>query len=235
LEYRRRQVPDGRVRGPTGDRENWREHRFVRQPIGGRLDHDLSVEVLDVPFHNQPVNRLGEPDLQITRLVESTDGVGVLRDADSLVRVHSPVGTLRQQSRKWFRVPAIADAVRRVLLAAPQASFKPLRALLEFAFFVLSPRRIGATLIWMLSDRVPYENLDIRALQLSVSPLSWAASVVRRGEPFGAVRRCDIDIHQWQPRRHRHSLESEQRRRTARVESTGYAPHVGEAHLFRPI
>jgi len=42
--------------------------------------------------------------------------------------------------------------------------------LLELAQYVLSPWRIGTTLVWLLSDRNPFDGIDLRPLRLSISP-----------------------------------------------------------------
>ncbi len=67
--------------------------------------------------------------------------------------------------------PAIAVAIEKIRQVAPMAGFTVLWNLLEYAFYVLSPWSIGATLVWILSDRVPGENgVDLRPLQLGLSP-----------------------------------------------------------------
>lgn len=114
------------------------------------------------------------PDLQMARLAHDFDGVSVLRDRNGIVRLygsmHAPFGSLQHAGRRWSVSPSITQAIGRIRQAAPMVDTERLFQLLELAHYVLSPWRIGATLVWFLSDRNPFDGVDLRPLRLSISP-----------------------------------------------------------------
>lgn len=116
----------------------------------------------------------GTPDLQFARLAHEQGGVLILRDRNAVVRLYGSMyasfGSLQYVGRHWSVSPSINQAVGRVCQAASMVEAERLFQLLELALYVLSPWRIGATLVWLLSDRNPFDGIDLRPLKLSISP-----------------------------------------------------------------
>ncbi len=111
------------------------------------------------------------PDLQLARMARSLDGLVIRQTRTGVVRAYGPAGSVRQVGRRWTTSPAIDDAINRARKAAPMVPTSTLTSLLDFAFYVLSPWAVGATLIWLLSERTSDEiNVDLRPFRLSVEP-----------------------------------------------------------------
>jgi hypothetical protein len=120
----------------------------------------------------------GAPDLAVVRIVRSLDAVGIRREGNGVVRVHAPVGSLRHAGRQWSTSPSVGQAVDQIRKVAPMADTALLAQLLDFAYYVLSPWNIGATLVWLLSNREPDQiKVDLRPFRLSVSPATRGPSV----------------------------------------------------------
>ena len=125
------------------------------------------------------------PDLELTRMARPLQGIALRRDNAGVVRIYEPQLTLRHVGRRWTVSPTLADALTHVLSVVTMADRQVLFALLEFAYYVLSPWRIGATLVWILSDRSPDDTAtDLRPFRLRVGagddepPLSLAAHLL---------------------------------------------------------
>jgi len=61
-------------------------------------------------------------------------------------------GLFIHQYRSWQKKPCINSALQNICRCAPQADSETLKNLLEFCFHDLSPRKIGATLVWCLTE-----------------------------------------------------------------------------------
>ena len=112
----------------------------------------------------------------MARLARDLNGVSILRDRKGIVRLYGPLytpfGSLQHAGRRWSVSPSLNQAIGRIRQAAPMVDTERLFQLLEIAHYVLSPWRIGATLVWLLSDRNPFDGtgIDLRPLRLSISP-----------------------------------------------------------------
>lgn len=127
----------------------------------------------------------GAPHLDLARTARSLDGIGIRRERSGVVHVYARIGSLRHAGRQWSGSPSVLHAITRIRQAAPMVDYDVLADLLDFAYYVLSPWGIGATLVWILSDRDPPEiKADLRPFKLSVSPtaeepsLSFAAHLL---------------------------------------------------------
>lgn len=111
-----------------------------------------------------------DPDLSLARLAVGTNGVALHRNDQGHVRAYSPNGGLRNIGRQWTQSPSIRKAAGTIATAAPTVDGETLGDLLEFAYLVLSPRHIGATLVWLLSNRNPFASpsaIDLTPLRLT--------------------------------------------------------------------
>jgi DNA integrity scanning protein DisA with diadenylate cyclase activity len=146
-----RQSADGRSTATVFERD-----RFV-----GLLTLDASID----------------PDLSLARLATLTGGVAFHRSDQGHVRAYSPNGALRNIGRQWTRSPSIQEAAETVTTVAPEVDEETLGNLLEFAYLILSPRHIGATLVWLLTDTNPFTGgsaVDLTPLQLTTQRKSAA-------------------------------------------------------------
>ncbi len=108
----------------------------------------------------------GAPDLQLAQISRALDGIGIRRERTGVVRLYGPIGSLRHAGRQWSISPAIDYAIHRIHQVASMVDWGLLSKLLEFAYYVLSPWYIGATLVWMLTDRNPFGvKEDLRPLR----------------------------------------------------------------------
>ena len=113
----------------------------------------------------------GAPDLQLTQVAGPLDAVAFRRDRTGEVRIYGPEINVRHIGRQWTTSPTLGPAVTQILETAPMIDRRLLVALLEFALYVLSPWRIGATLVWVLSEREATERpIDLRHFRLQISP-----------------------------------------------------------------
>jgi hypothetical protein len=119
------------------------------------------------------------PELQLAELTRHTDGIAFRRDRFGVVRVYGSGGGLRHVGRRWDTSPALADAFAKVHRSAPMVEWSVLADILRFAYFVLSPWYIGATLVWVLSSADPFTQMgvDLRPLRLSVAPTGAEPSI----------------------------------------------------------
>jgi hypothetical protein len=110
-----------------------------------------------------------DPDLALVRLAVGQDGVAIHRNEKGHVRLYSPHGALRNIGRQWALGPSINAAVETIRTVAPGVDETVLVRLLEFAYFILSPRHIGATIVWLLTERNAFAGAgdDVSALRLS--------------------------------------------------------------------
>jgi DisA bacterial checkpoint controller nucleotide-binding/Probable sensor domain DACNK len=125
------------------------------------------------------VDPAAAPDLQVAELARHSDGIAFRRERSGVGRVYTVEGGLRYAGRTWARSPALYEAMQTTRRAAPMVDITTLASLLEFAYYVLSPWYIGATLVWLLTDDDPFDGqgTDLRPLQLSVDPAKQAPSL----------------------------------------------------------
>ena len=119
------------------------------------------------------------PELQLAELTRHTDGIAFRRDRFGVVRVYGSGGGLRHVGRRWETSPSLADAFAKVHRSAPMVGWSVLADILRFAYFVLSPWYIGATLVWVLSSADPFTQMgvDLQPLRLSVAPTGAEPSI----------------------------------------------------------
>jgi DNA integrity scanning protein DisA with diadenylate cyclase activity len=110
-----------------------------------------------------------DPDLALVRLAVKRDGVALHRNEKGHVRLYSPHGALRNIGRQWAQGPSLNSAVETIRSVAPEVDENVLVRLLEFAYFILSPRHIGATIVWLLGETNPFAGVgdDLSPLRLS--------------------------------------------------------------------
>jgi len=100
-------------------------------------------------------------ELQLLQLQQELNAIICTTDANGITKLFCDAGLFIHQYRSWQKKPCINRALRNICRCAPQANFEILKDLLEFCFHDLSPRKIGATLVWCLAepDEEEWENM----------------------------------------------------------------------------
>jgi DNA integrity scanning protein DisA with diadenylate cyclase activity len=101
-------------------------------------------------------------ELQLVQLQQDFRTIICTTDTIGVTKVFCDAGVLIHQYRSWQRKPSITIALQNICRCAPQADPEVLRDLLEFCFHDLSPRKIGATLVWCLAEPTAEEMENMR-------------------------------------------------------------------------
>lgn len=100
-------------------------------------------------------------ELQLVQLQQELNAIVGITDTNGVTKLFCNAGLFIHQYRSWQKKPCISRALHNILRCVPQASPEILKNLLEFCFHDLSPRKIGATLVWCLAepDAEEWENM----------------------------------------------------------------------------
>lgn len=91
-------------------------------------------------------------EYDLVMLQELLGGLIVQRHPTGQVRTYGPEGVVRWDGIAWYHDEPINDLHRDLSKHVPHIPAEVLRVLLLFAIHELSPRRIGATLVWRPDD-----------------------------------------------------------------------------------
>lgn len=115
-------------------------------------------------------------EYDLVRLHSAIGGLVVQRHPTGEVRVYGAAGVVRWNGVSWYHEAPVSDLLETLRLTAGHLPIDELRPLLQFAVHELSPRRIGATIVWRPTGEPPppgrWESLYPRppALRLSRHP-----------------------------------------------------------------
>lgn len=98
------------------------------------------------------LEQAAQNELQLIQLQQDLKTVICITDTSGVTKIFCDAGVLIHQYRSWQRKPSVTSALQSICRCVPQAHFEILRDLLEFCFHELSPRKIGATLVWCLVE-----------------------------------------------------------------------------------
>jgi DNA integrity scanning protein DisA with diadenylate cyclase activity len=101
-------------------------------------------------------------ELQLVQLQQELNAIICMTDTSGVTKLFCDAGLFIHQYRSWQKKPCINSALQNVCRCAPQVASEPLKNLLEFCFYDLSPRKIGATLVWCLAEPSPDEWENMR-------------------------------------------------------------------------
>lgn len=90
-------------------------------------------------------------ELQLLQLQQELHAIVCITDTSGVTKLFCSSGLFIHQYRSWQKKPCTISALQNVSRSVPQADAETLKNLLEFCFHDLSPRRIGATLVWCLT------------------------------------------------------------------------------------
>jgi DNA integrity scanning protein DisA with diadenylate cyclase activity len=100
-------------------------------------------------------------ELQLVQLQQELNAIIGITDTNGITKIFCNGGLFIHQYRSWQKKPCISRALHNICRCAPQANPEMLKDLLEFCFHDLSPRKIGATLVWCLAEpnAAEWENM----------------------------------------------------------------------------
>lgn len=101
-------------------------------------------------------------ELQLVQLQQALNAIICITDTSGVTKLFCNAGLFIHQYRSWQKKPCIDRALQNVSRCAPQADPEILKHLLEFCFHDLSPSKIGATLVWCLTEPSAEEWADMR-------------------------------------------------------------------------
>jgi DNA integrity scanning protein DisA with diadenylate cyclase activity len=109
------------------------------------------------------------------------DGVIVCNDAAGVVRIVTDSSVTIVEGRKWIKKDLVYEAADDIAQVVPAADAQVVRRLLEIAHHRFSPRGVGATLVYALTDApeggrrrdqgVSVESLGVSVLDEAEDPL----------------------------------------------------------------
>lgn len=91
-------------------------------------------------------------ELQLVQLQQELKAMIGITDTNGVTKLFCNAGLFIHQYRSWQKKPCINRALHNICRCAPQANSETLKDLLDFCFHDLSPRKIGATLVWCLAE-----------------------------------------------------------------------------------
>ncbi len=101
-------------------------------------------------------------ELRLVQLQQEFRTVICTTDTSGVTKIFCNAGVLIHQYRSWQRKPSVTVALQSICRCVPQADPEILRDLLELCFHDLSPRKIGATLVWCLTEPTDEEMENMR-------------------------------------------------------------------------
>ncbi len=91
-------------------------------------------------------------ELQLVQLQQQLQAIICTTDSDGITKIFCQAGVFIHQYRNWQYKPSVKRALLSISRCVPQANSDILQDILEFCFHDLSPRKIGATLVWCLVE-----------------------------------------------------------------------------------
>ncbi|MBV9387739.1 MAG: DNA integrity scanning protein DisA nucleotide-binding domain protein [Chroococcidiopsidaceae cyanobacterium CP_BM_ER_R8_30] len=91
-------------------------------------------------------------ELQLVQLQQELQAIICTTSGDGSTKIFCQEGVFIHQYRNWQYKPSVKRALLSILRCVPQANSEILQDILEFCFHDLSPRKIGATLVWCLVE-----------------------------------------------------------------------------------
>jgi DNA integrity scanning protein DisA with diadenylate cyclase activity len=101
------------------------------------------------------------------------DGLIICNDARGTVRIVTDNSVTLVEGRRWIAKDLVFEAAEDIVQVVPAAKLDVVRRLLELAHHHISPRRIGATILYALNDDADAskhrdEGINVAGLGLSV-------------------------------------------------------------------
>jgi DNA integrity scanning protein DisA with diadenylate cyclase activity len=100
------------------------------------------------------------------------DGVIVCNDDRGVVRIVTDSSVTLVEGRRWIAKDMVFEAAEDIVQVVPEADLSVVRRLLELAHHQISPRRIGATLLYSLTDTADSANRRDEGIRVGTLGLS---------------------------------------------------------------
>jgi DNA integrity scanning protein DisA with diadenylate cyclase activity len=116
-------------------------------------------------------------EASLVRLIQRDlrNGAIITADARGVVRIVYPAGVAIHRTRRWREKPMVNAVISRAYDFLAHKSWSKFEEILFFAYHALSPRHIGATIVWCLQMPAAAEAaamapaVDLEGLGLNVS------------------------------------------------------------------
>jgi DNA integrity scanning protein DisA with diadenylate cyclase activity len=144
---------------------------IVRSLADGR--HSLVLAVKGEPPRLLLLHEGVDTDQDYASRAVWIDGLIICNDAQGTVRLVTDSSVTIVEGRRWINKNLVFEAAEDVIDAVPAADAAVVRRILELCHHRISPRKIGATLIYLLTDseyagRRRDEGVRVAALGVSI-------------------------------------------------------------------
>jgi DNA integrity scanning protein DisA with diadenylate cyclase activity len=135
--------------------------------------HSVVLAVKDEPPRLLLLNERMDTDQDYASHAVWIDGVLICNDARGVVRNVTDSSVTIVEGRRWIQKDLVYEAAEDIAQVVPAAETRVIRRLLELAHHRFSARRVGATLVYALTDAPDGghrrdRGIDVGALGLSV-------------------------------------------------------------------
>jgi DNA integrity scanning protein DisA with diadenylate cyclase activity len=143
----------------------------LRSLADGR--HSVMLVVKDEPPRLLLLHESMDTDQDYASHAVWVEGLIICNDGNGLVRIVTDSSVTLVEGRRWIAKDLVYEAAEDILEVVPAANTEVVRRLLELSHHRFSPERIGATLLYALTDHPRAathrdEGVDVSALKLSV-------------------------------------------------------------------
>jgi len=143
----------------------------VRSLADGR--HSVVLVVKDQPPQLLLLHESMDTDQDYASRAVWVDGVIICNDRGGIVRIVTDSSVTIVEGRRWIAKDLVYEAAEDIVQVVPAADTEVVRRLLELSHHRISPRRIGATLLYALTDspaptKRRDEGISVATLNLSV-------------------------------------------------------------------
>jgi hypothetical protein len=143
----------------------------IRSLADGR--HSVVLNVKGEPPRLLLLNESMDTDQDYASHAVWVDGVIICNDANGNVRIVTDSSVTLVEGRRWIAKDLVFEVAEDIVDVVPASDIHVVRRLLELTHHRISPYRVGATLVYLLQDRVrPTKRRDVgvalAALGLSV-------------------------------------------------------------------
>ena len=143
----------------------------MRSLADGR--HSVVLVVKDEPPQLLLLHESMDTDQDYAARAVWVDGVVLCNDAAGVVRIVTDSSVTIVEGRRWIAKDLVYEAGEDIVQVVPAADPEVVRRLLELSHHRISPKRIGATLLYALTDRPTPdgrrdEGISVATLNLSV-------------------------------------------------------------------
>jgi DNA integrity scanning protein DisA with diadenylate cyclase activity len=111
------------------------------------------------------LNEIYGSEYELLRLHQDLNALILQRDNALKTKLFHNNNLYIHHNRNWLKIQCIYPLITKIKLHVPQIQDEILSALLEFAYYYLSPRNIGATIIYFIDDEKGSKIPKVEPLQ----------------------------------------------------------------------